>query len=260
MKILTKYQEDNLLTASKWASQDGKLTHVTNLANPHLINIWKMLMQRAHVDKQTETQRLKDTGGFWGILSAKTTVEYAIETNPGILVLKEEMEHRGIDIIEKPAKEIKPMKITNKKLKQCSKESGVAVSTLRYRLDKGMSLEEAMAKPSRKQNILKYTYEGRTMTAKEWAAELGITPQAFQNRTYRGLTGEKLFSPANSSYRDWAKKPPTPPKPVIEALPLTIQIETTNKHADKVVQLLRAVGDLVPGIERIVVLERRELQ
>ena len=41
----------------------------------------------------------------------------------------------------------------------------------------------------------KYTHNGKTMTMKEWAEELGVTPKNIKRRLSQGRPPEEVFSP-----------------------------------------------------------------
>ena len=65
-------------------------------------------------------------------------------------------------------------------LPELAREAGITSYALRYRLQHGMSVEEAVRQKPR--NGQTYTAHGRTMTIKEWAAELHVTVSTLHHR------------------------------------------------------------------------------
>ena len=77
-------------------------------------------------------------------------------------------------------------------LPQLAREAGVSAYALRYRLQHGMSVDEAVAGKAGKAQT--YTAHGRTMTMREWAAELHVTVSALHHRLAH-MTLEDALSP-----------------------------------------------------------------
>ena len=69
-----------------------------------------------------------------------------------------------------------------------AEETGLSTRALEKRRERGWSDERAVETPLQpKANVAKpLTYGGRTMTRREWAAEIGITESAFSKRVRKG--------------------------------------------------------------------------
>lgn len=66
---------------------------------------------------------------------------------------------------------------------QLARSVGLTPSTLNIRLNKGgMSVEEATSTPLMKVRNEKFTYQGRTQTLSEWAAETGLSRKCLRDR------------------------------------------------------------------------------
>lgn len=73
-------------------------------------------------------------------------------------------------------------------LGQWSIETGIEVSTLRYRIGKGWGIEKALTAPDcrGKNTTHQLTYGGRTLGLQEWSAETGIPYSTLWNRITQG--------------------------------------------------------------------------
>lgn len=76
-----------------------------------------------------------------------------------------------------------------KVLKDWSKEFGVPVETIRYRLSKGIDIEHLFDK----RNFVSITYNGETKPITEWAKEKEMDYNTILKRYRRGLTPEQIF-------------------------------------------------------------------
>jgi Mor family transcriptional regulator len=56
-------------------------------------------------------------------------------------------------------------------------------------------------KNSNNPNIKKYTYEGVSLSSKDWGKRLGVTRKAFENRIKRGWSEERLFTEKKENNR-----------------------------------------------------------
>ncbi len=77
-----------------------------------------------------------------------------------------------------------------------AEELGITFSSLRYRLRKGWSDEEALTTPFSPQQSLNImvTFQGRTQLLKEWCKEFGLRYDRVKFRFNSGWPVEKLFT------------------------------------------------------------------
>ena len=81
-------------------------------------------------------------------------------------------------------------------------------STLYKRIERGMDMETALSmKMYQSDKWPKYTYNGESHTAREWAEIIGITAGAFRDRINDGLPPEKVFAKRDLRIKDDEKRP-----------------------------------------------------
>lgn len=93
-------------------------------------------------------------------------------------------------------------------LDQWSREYGKSVETVRERLKRGMTILEALTKPSRGSplNVKTITYKGRTMTLQQWADKLDLSVAALSRRLRNPTwTAEKALTRPRNKKRKKAK-------------------------------------------------------
>jgi len=76
-------------------------------------------------------------------------------------------------------------------LKDWAKELNIEYTTLRKRLLKGLSFEEAISKDPYNRQIW---YNGKSQTMKEWSDELKIPKEVLYDRKHKGWSIEKMFT------------------------------------------------------------------
>ena len=81
-------------------------------------------------------------------------------------------------------------------------------STLYKRIERGMDMETALSmKMYQSDKWPKYTYNGESHTAREWAEIIGITAGAFRDRINDGLPPEKVFAVGDLRIKGEEKQP-----------------------------------------------------
>ena len=81
-------------------------------------------------------------------------------------------------------------------------KTGIKEGTLRYRLDNGWALEEAMGDKERHACNKKWIeYNGRCLSISEWSKEIGISESVIRRRLHEGLPMDKVFMTDNARYR-----------------------------------------------------------
>ena len=69
-------------------------------------------------------------------------------------------------------------------LKEWSEKTGIPSHTIKYRLKKGLPIEEVLTKPSNRKRKDKFTYKGETHTLSEWAQITGKSISTLYARIY----------------------------------------------------------------------------
>lgn len=75
-------------------------------------------------------------------------------------------------------------------LSEVSEITGINRETLSSRLERGMTIEEAV---SFKKTELKLTFNGIEKTLKEWSAELGANYRTMHGRYRKGWSAEEIL-------------------------------------------------------------------
>jgi hypothetical protein len=68
---------------------------------------------------------------------------------------------------------------------QIARKYGICKQTLKRRLERGLSIEEAVSEEVRRTNFLIITHNGQTKTLKEWSRHLGIPYYKLYQRIFR---------------------------------------------------------------------------
>lgn len=76
----------------------------------------------------------------------------------------------------------------NVSIRQLARDAGMPFTTVYKRLSRGQSLEEALTPHKPKL----YSYRGKTMTATEWAREIGMDPSTMCNRLKKMSIGQAI--------------------------------------------------------------------
>lgn len=98
-------------------------------------------------------------------------------------------------------------------LPQWARMFKLAPTTLRKRIARGMDLETALSmKMYESDKWPKYTYNGESHTAREWAEIIGITPGSFLDRVRAGMPPERVFAMKDLRTSEDTKQPVKIPK------------------------------------------------
>ena len=93
-------------------------------------------------------------------------------------------------------------------LTEWAKMFGVETDTLRKRIAKGLTLEDALSlRPYQQTGSRVWTHDGETHGSREWAEILGLTQSGFLERVRAGFPDEKLFSPVDLRVKRHIKAP-----------------------------------------------------